>query len=132
MIDGNFRLNSVNQNNQIKRQYHRPKTLIKYKYICPCCGNLKLNIEVEEVLNSTYAITPDGEEGKCIKVEKGACDCNYILSCRKCGSWINFNDYQEMPYWENDWYGKTMEDVFEYEERMKKFGEEIKTIWSKL
>ena len=37
-----------------------------------------------------------------------------------------------MPYWENDWYGKTMEDVLEYEERMKKFGEEIKTIWSKL
>ena len=132
MIDGNFRLNSVNQNNKIKMQYHQPKTLIKYKYICPCCGNLKLNIEVEEVLNSTYAITPDGEEGKCIKVEKGACDCNYILSCRKCGSWINFNDYKEMPYWENDWYGKTIKDIEDNKQSLKNLKKELDEIWGEL
>lgn len=132
MIDGNHKILSAWGAKQIKKQHHHPSTLIKYKYICPVCGNLKLIKEVEEVLDSQFSITPDGEEGKCIKVEKSACDCNCILLCRKCGAWVNFNDYQEFAYWENDWYGKTVEDIKEWEKQIRKFGEEIKEKWSKL
>ena len=65
----------------IERINHNPSTLIKWKYICPVCGNLKLNIEVEEVVCSTFAITPAGGEGKCVKIDKTGGDSNYILSC---------------------------------------------------
>ena len=130
-IDGNHNVLSSLGNRTIKKQYHRPETLIKWKYICPVCGNYKLIKEVEEVLDSQFSITPDGEEGKCIKVEKSACDCNCILLCRKCGAWVNFNDIYEFDYWENEWYGKTVDDVKEWNTKTKEFEKEIQELWLK-